>query len=70
MLPRPVAFFDTDLETSIKRMREQEKIHRKLRQIDCGCCGAPTCLAFAEDIVKGEVNLTDCIFLAHEKDKE
>jgi len=70
VLPRPVAFFDTDLETSIKRMREQEKILRKLRQIDCGVCGAPTCAAFAEDIVKGEVNLTDCIFLAHEKDKE
>lgn len=70
VLPRPAAFFDTDLETSIKRMRERDKIYGKLRQIDCGCCGAPTCLAFAEDIVKGEVNLTDCIFLAHDAEKE
>jgi iron only hydrogenase large subunit-like protein len=70
VLPRPAAFFDTDLETSIKRMRERDKIYGKLRQIDCGCCGAPTCLAFAEDIVKGEVDLTDCIFLAHDAEKE
>jgi iron only hydrogenase large subunit-like protein len=70
VLPRPVAFFDTDLETSIKRMRERDKIHSKLRQIDCGCCGAPTCLAFAEDIVKGEAGPAECIFLARNPDKE
>jgi len=64
VLPRPTTFFDTDLETSIKRMRERERVYRKLRQIDCGCCGSPTCLAFAEDFVRGEVKLTDCIFLS------
>jgi len=32
--------------------------------MDCGCCGAPTCLSFAEDVVRGEAQLTDCIFLA------
>ncbi len=65
ILPRPTKYFDTDLETSIKRMAEKEKVYRKLRQIDCGCCGAPTCKAFAEDFVRGDVRLTDCIFLAH-----
>jgi Fe-S-cluster-containing hydrogenase component 2 len=65
VLPRPTKYFDTDLATSIKRIKERERIHQKLRQIDCGCCGAPTCLAFAEDLVRGEVQLTDCIFLAH-----
>ena len=64
ILPRPTTFFDTDLETSIKRMKERERVYRKLRQTDCGCCGAPTCMAFAEDFVRGEVKLTDCIFLA------
>jgi iron only hydrogenase large subunit-like protein len=62
ILPRPTTFFDTDLETSIKRMRERERIYQKLPQIDCGCCGSPTCLVFAEDFVRGEVKLTDCIF--------
>jgi iron only hydrogenase large subunit-like protein len=61
--PRPTAFFDTDLATSIKRMKERERVHSKLKQIDCGCCGSPTCLSFAEDFVRGEVKLTDCIFL-------
>lgn len=70
VLPRPTKYFDTDLETSIKRMKERERIYQKLRQTDCGCCGAPTCLAFAEDLVRGEAQLTDCIFLAHGAGKE
>lgn len=64
ILPRPIRFFDTDLETSIKRMKERERVYQKLRQIDCGCCGSPTCMAFAEDFVRGEVKITDCIHLA------
>jgi hypothetical protein len=64
ILPRPTRYFDTDLETSIKRLKERERVYQKLRQIDCGCCGAPTCLAFAEDFVRGEVELTDRIFLS------
>lgn len=70
ILPRPTKYFDTDLETSIKRMKERERIYQKLRQTDCGCCGAPTCLAFAEDLVRGEAQLTDCIFLAHGADQQ
>ena len=70
ILPRPTAYFDTDLETSIKRIKERDKVHRKLRQIDCGCCGAPTCMAFAEDFVRGETKLTDCIFLAQRGEEE
>jgi iron only hydrogenase large subunit-like protein len=64
VLPRPTEFFDTDLETSIKRMKERERVYQRLRQIDCGCCGSPTCKAFAEDFVRGQVKLTDCIFLS------
>jgi iron only hydrogenase large subunit-like protein len=70
VLPRPTKYFDTDLETSIKRIKERERIYQKLHQTDCGCCGAPTCMAFAEDLVRGEAQLTDCIFLAHVADKE
>jgi iron only hydrogenase large subunit-like protein len=64
ILPRPTKYFDTDLETSIKRMKERERVYQKLPQTNCGCCGAPTCMAFAEDFVRGEAKLTDCIFLA------
>jgi iron only hydrogenase large subunit-like protein len=70
ILPRPTKYFDTDLETSIKRMKERERVYQKLRQIDCGCCGSPTCLVFAEDFVRGEVKLTDCIFLTQKVGEE
>jgi hypothetical protein len=70
VLPRPTKYFDTDLETSIKRMKERERVYQKLRQTDCGCCGAPTCMAFAEDFVRGEAKLTDCIFLAKKGEEE
>ena len=70
ILPRPTTYFDTDLETSIKRMKERERVYQKLRQIDCGCCGAPTCMAFAEDFVRSEVKLTDCIFLSEKGEGE
>jgi hypothetical protein len=63
ILPRPTKYFDTDLETSIKRMKESERVLQKLPQTDCGCCGAPTCTAFAEDLVRGEAGLSDCILL-------
>lgn len=66
ILPRPTKYFDTDIITSIKRMKERDRVIQKLPQIDCGCCGAPTCLAFAEDVVRGEAELTDCIMLTQE----
>ncbi len=67
ILPRPTTYFDTDLETSIKRIREKEEIYQKLRQIDCGACGSPNCMAFAEDVVRGEVEITGCVFKLLEK---
>lgn len=69
VLPRPTTYFDTDLETSIKRMKERERVFNGLRQIDCGCCGSPTCLAFADDFVRGQVKLTDCIYLAKQTEE-
>jgi iron only hydrogenase large subunit-like protein len=67
ILPRPTTFFDTDLETSIRRIGERELIYQELRQIDCGACGSPSCMAFAEDLVRGEVEITDCVFKLLEK---
>jgi hypothetical protein len=67
VLPRPTTYFDTDLETSIKRICEREVIYQKLRQIDCGACGSPSCMAFAEDVVRGEVDITACVFKLLEK---
>lgn len=70
VLPRATEYFDTDLVTSIKRMKEKERVYQKLRQIDCGCCGSPTCMAFAEDFARGAVKLTNCIFLSEKGEGE
>ena len=42
-------------------MADMEKIRAELPGIDCGSCGAPNCMAFAEDIVKGETNADECV---------
>jgi len=60
--PRPLKPLDKDLAKAIKKRKLKEEIYESLLKIDCGVCGAPTCLAFAEDIVRGEAKLTDCVF--------
>lgn len=46
---------------SIRMMADIENIHESLPALDCGSCGAPNCRAFAEDVVKGEAKLDECI---------
>lgn len=60
--PRPLKPLDEDLSKAIKKRREKEETYESLPKIDCGVCGSPTCLAFAEDVVRGEADITDCIF--------
>lgn len=60
--PRPLEPLDKDLAKAITKRKEKEKIYESLPKIDCGVCGAPTCMTFAEDIIKGDAELTDCIF--------
>ncbi|MDH5706303.1 MAG: ferredoxin, partial [Candidatus Aminicenantes bacterium] len=60
--PRPLKPLAPDLATAIQKRKEKEKIYETLPKIDCGACGSPTCLTFAEDVVLGEAKLTDCIF--------
>ena len=45
-----------------KWRKKKEDIFESLPKIDCGICGAPTCLTFAEDVVREEAELTDCVF--------
>ncbi|MFP4082305.1 MAG: [Fe-Fe] hydrogenase large subunit C-terminal domain-containing protein [Candidatus Aminicenantes bacterium] len=60
--PRPLKPLDKDLGQAIKKRKEKEKIFESLPKIDCGACGSPSCLTFAEDVVRGEAELNDCIF--------
>ena len=51
-------------------MIEAEKLKKKLPGLDCGSCGAPTCATFAQDVVRGNFSLSECVvFMRQELDK-
>ena len=65
--PRPVRPLDMDLAAAIQKRRAKEEIYESLPKIDCGACGSPTCLTFAEDVVRGEAKLADCCVVGSQK---
>ena len=54
----------------MRMMAEIQELRKTLPGIDCGACGAPTCRAFAEDVVKNNGDVSDCIFIMREKIRE
>lgn len=58
---------DDNMMVAIEKMESIEDIYNTLPQIDCGSCGAPTCHAFAEDVIRGYANMEDCIFMLREQ---
>ena len=50
-----------DRSEAIAKMTKVESIYKNLPHLDCGSCGAPNCHALAEDIVRGEADVTDCL---------
>ena len=52
---------DEDINKAFEMMTRIEEILEDLPKLDCGSCGAPTCRAMAEDIVRGKARETDCI---------
>ncbi len=55
-----VSSFGHDRKESMCMMSRMEEICKELPGIDCGSCGAPTCRAFATDIVRGEAAIGEC----------
>lgn len=53
---------DVDMMKAMIMMEEMDMIFQGLPGLDCGSCGAPSCRALAEDIVKGKAVKTDCVF--------
>lgn len=56
----PNAKLSDDRKQAMQMMQDIESICKSLPGTDCGSCGAPTCMAFAEDIIKGETNSDEC----------
>lgn len=57
----PVFRIGENMIDSIKKMRQIDELLKELPGLDCGSCGAPTCRAFAEDVVRGKAEKTGCI---------
>ena len=63
----PYSPLSGDRNEAIRMMAEIQQIHEKLPDWDCGSCGSPTCMCFAEDIVRGDADREDCVVLVREK---
>ncbi len=57
----PVYKLSNNLKQSIAMLHRIDELAENLPQLDCGACGAPTCRALAEDVVKGLAHENDCI---------
>ncbi|HOV41748.1 MAG TPA: (Fe-S)-binding protein, partial [Oscillospiraceae bacterium] len=60
---QPVFKLGSDVKESIALMARVEELCEKFPGLDCGSCGAPTCKALAEDIVRGVARESDCVHL-------
>ena len=75
MLGSPITYapamrLDANRGIAMQMMSDIEKIYELLPEIDCGSCGAPTCRAFAEDVVKGECKVEECVVYMRERMRE
>jgi len=59
---RPLRPLADNVTSAIIKMKERDRILASLPGIDCGACGAPSCRAFAEDVVLGEAEQALCLF--------
>lgn len=57
----PTAPLSEDRKEARRMMSEIQEIRKDLPDLDCGSCGAPTCAAFAEDIIRGEICADECV---------
>jgi ferredoxin len=61
--PSPIQPLDDDISRAIHKMHRRNQIYETLPKIDCGACGAPTCMTFAADVVRGDADTDGCVFL-------
>jgi Na+-translocating ferredoxin:NAD+ oxidoreductase RNF subunit RnfB len=68
--PRSALVLDPDMLKALVMMEEIELRAEGLPGLDCGSCGAPSCRALAEDIVRGTAVESDCVFKLRDKVRE
>ena len=69
--PRSILKLNDDFREAFKMAERMKKIENALPGVNCSACGAPSCAALAEDIVRGEAGIDTCIFInRHSKASE
>ena len=63
----PAFLLDTDRMAAMEKLMKIEELEKQLPGLHCGSCGAPSCHAFAEDVVLGRASEDDCIFKVRER---
>lgn len=63
----PVLKLDDDVSKAMEKLMAIEALLEELPGLDCGSCGAPSCRAFSEDVVRGMGEKSDCIFKQRER---
>ena len=63
----PVFVLDQDRAAAMDKLAKIEALEQQLPGLHCGSCGAPSCRAFAEDVVLGRASEEDCIFKMRER---
>ncbi len=66
----PVFNLGQNMKDSIAKMNRVNELCDMFPKLDCGACGAPTCKALAEDIVRGMAKESDCIHILRELYRE
>ncbi len=61
---------DDNLSAAMQKMEQIEQLYDQMPKLDCGSCGAPSCKALAEDIVRGFAGENDCIIKMRERIRE
>ncbi len=65
---QPISRLSDSMAESMRMLSDIQRIKGELPGLDCGSCGAPTCRALAEDIVKGLSSIDKCLIKKY-KDK-
>ena len=67
---QPISQLSDSIARSMRMMAEIQTLRSQLPGVDCAACGAPTCRAFAEDVVRGNATMDGCLLCRVQPKKE
>jgi iron only hydrogenase large subunit-like protein len=66
----PITRLSDNIVQSMRMMADIQSLRDTLPGIDCGACGAPSCRAFAEDVIKGNADASGCKILSNKEEQK